>query len=233
MNIKRFLIVGILGLFLVSMMGGVLGEDVSRSAGEIGETLITAIGGFLEPFLEPFFGEKEMMSRVFFAMLLGMIIYSIVSVMFNKNSNWIKWGITGSITSLALIGLPSGFLEVIRTQYGAMGATILTIIPFIIIMTFTIKANNLLMSKLIWIFYAMYYLAMYLSKIIDSNNFSDGLPYGIAFIAGLIVFFGIKEIRNLMAKGEIEGITERGLNKVRKRKALQEIQDTDLARYSS
>jgi len=40
-------------------------------------------------------------------------------------------------------------------------------------------------------------------------------------------------LRNLIFKGEIEGITERGMTKVKRRKALQDIQDEDLGRYSS
>jgi hypothetical protein len=231
MDVKRLLVFGMLGLFMVSMMGGVLGADLSDEAGEIGETVVTSIGGFLEPFLSPFFGEKEMLTRVFFAILLGMIIYSIISMMFSGSSPWIKWGITGAIVSLALVGLSNEFLEVIRVQYSAMGATILTVIPFMIMMAFTIKVNNLVVARLTWIFYAMYYLAMYGYRVVESSSFSAGLPYGIAFIVGLVVFFGIKQIREMITKGEIAGITEKGMKKVDKRKALQDIQDADLGRY--
>jgi hypothetical protein len=231
MNVKRFLTLGILGIFLVSLMGGVLAEV---SAEEASERVVGVIGGFLTPLLGPLFGEKEMATRTFFAMLLGMIIYSIISIMFNKSSRWITWGITGAITSLALLGLPSGFLEVIRIQYGAMGATILTIIPFFIIMAFTLQINNLLAAKVTWIFYAMYYLAMYSYEVVVSDSFSSGLPYGTAFFVGIAIFFGIGEIRNLIFKGQIEGIIEKGHQRIAKRKALQNLEDKDFSsRYNS
>ncbi|MFH1522139.1 MAG: hypothetical protein ABIF18_04235 [archaeon] len=229
-NLKRFLVLGILGLFMISMMAGVMGADYTQEATELAEAVTTGIGGFFGTFLGPLFGEKEMLSRVFFALLLGMIIYSIISVMFSESNSWIKWGITGAITSLALLGLPSGFLEAIRTQYGAMGATILTVIPFLIILMFSLKAENLLIARLTWIFYAMYYLSMYAYMATSKGGFftTESMPYGIAFFVGILIFFGLPAIRNLLFKGEIEGLMEKGMNKVEKRKTARTISDANL-----
>jgi hypothetical protein len=235
MNVKRFLSFGVLGLFLISMIGVVLGADLTEEGREVGEGLSTLIGGFFEPLLSPLFGDTELLSRVFFAVLLGMIIYSIVGTMFKESQNWIKWGITGAITSLALLGLPSSFLEAIRIQYGAMGAAILTIIPFIIILIFSLKSGSVLIARMTWIFYAVYYFTMYLYGIATSKTgwFSfETAPYLIAFFAGIFIFFGMPTIRNLIFKGELAGLEERGMGKVKRRKLLQEIQDEDLGRYA-
>lgn len=236
MNMKRFLVLGILGMFLVSMMGLVLGEDLSGEAGAIAESGVTWAGGFFGTLLAPLFGDQEMLSRVFFALLLGMIIFSIISVMFGTSSRTMQWTITGIITSLSLLGLPAGFLEAIRTQYGAMGATILTIIPFIIILTFSLRTRSILVARVTWIFYSFYYLAMYLSLIFAKSSggwiTSETIPYIGGFFAGIFIFAGVGNIRRLLRKGEIQGLLERGKTKVKTRAALQKIQDEDLGRYN-
>jgi len=230
MNVKRFLSFGVLGLFLISMIGVVLGDDVSAEAGRAGETIATAIGGFFEPLLSPLFGDTELLSRVFFAVLLGMIIYSVIGSIFKDSDRWIKWGITGAITAISLLGLPGGFLEAVRTQYGAMGATILTVIPFMIILFFSIKVDNKLIARVTWLFYAGYYLAMYTYEIVTSAKWfsAESLPYMAAWIVGLILFFGMGTIRNLLFKGEVEGLVEKGMQKVEKRKAAREVSDAGL-----
>jgi len=226
MNRKRILVVGILGMFLVGMMGLVLGGDYSDEAGEVGESIVSIVGGFFGPILEPLFGEKEMMSRVFFALLLGMIIYSIVSIMFKKSHSFIKFGITGAITSLALLGLPSGFLESVRVQYGAMGATILTIIPFMIVLLFSLKAKRLIITRVTWLFYAGYYFAMYFYEISNAGGLFAGektIPYMAAWIIGLILFFVIGSIRRLLFKGNLEGLMETGKERIEKEKIARKL----------
>ena len=71
MNVKRFLVLGILGLFLVSMMGGVLAEDYSSEAANAAKSFTTGVGGFFGELLKPLFGDKEMLSRVFFCTPFG------------------------------------------------------------------------------------------------------------------------------------------------------------------
>jgi len=161
-NTKRIFGVFVLGMFLISMMGFVFAaEDYSdeavAAAHTFKETLVQILG--------PLFGDQEMLSRVFMAMLLGLIIFSIVTTMFKDSGRVTKWGITLAITSLALLGIPAEFLQVIRMQYGAMGATVLTLIPFIILLAFSLKSESVLIARVTWIFYAFYYLAMYLYKI--------------------------------------------------------------------
>lgn len=233
MNTKRFLVLGVLGMFLVSMMGLVLGADLSGEAADLVRTGASVVEGFFGELLKPLFGDKEMLSRVFFALLLGMIIYSIISVMFSESSKKIQWGITIAITSLSLVGLPSGFLEAVRTSYGAMGAAILTVIPFIIILVFSLRTRSILMARITWVFYSVYYLAMYIYAIavkIDAKGLTtpETIPYIGGFIAGLFVFFFIGNIRKLIFKGKIEGIVEKGQEKIQERKVRLELEDKRL-----
>ena len=214
-----------MGLFMISMMTGVLGADYSGEAAEVAESAVTWVSGILGTLLTPLFAEKEMLTRVFFALLLGMIIYSIISVMFKDSGRGIKWGITGAITALALMGLPSEFLEVVRTQYGAMGAAILTVIPFIIIMAFSLRVGNRVIARITWLLYAMYYFAMfaYVATIKGGFFTTESMPYGIAFFVGIIIFFGIGQIRNLLFKGELEGLVEKAETAIEKNIAVQKL----------
>ena len=230
-DVKRFLVLGVLGLFMISMIAGIVSaEDYSAEAENFVESVITGARGVFGTLLAPLFGEKEMLSRVFFAILLGMIIYSIISIMFKDSKPWIQWSITGAITALALLGLPTHLLEVIRIQYGAMGATILTIIPFIIIFIFSLRMKNILIARMTCIIYSMYYLSMYLYKIVTKGGWftTESIPYIIAFVVGLFLFFGIRAIRKLLFKGEIEELLETGMNTVQKRKAARTISDANL-----
>jgi len=226
-NIKRFLTFGVLILFIISIVGVVLAGS-HGNAGQLGVDAVEgarAVGSGLNAFFSTlfngmFFGDKEMLSRVFFAILLAMIVYSVIGSFFKKNK-LLLWIATGSITALSLIAIPSNFLEAIRLSYGAMGAAILATIPFLIILLFSIKVKKVLIARIVWIFYAFYFLVLYLMSAIETGAWtnSDGTIYLISFLLGIIIFFGIPAIRNLMFKGEIEGITETGTQKAKERKA--------------
>ena len=234
MNMKRVLVLGILGLFFVSMMGGVLGVDGEEIGQELGKGVggfVTGVASFVQTLLGPFFGDNEIWSRFFMAILLGMVIYSIIAGLFKDSNVWIKWGITISVTFLALLGLPAGFLETIRVQYGAMGATILTLIPFIIVFIFSLQTKYLVITRVTWLFYAGYYFGMYSYEVATHGGWFSGekaLPYMVAWIVGLFLFFGIKSIRNMLFEGKVEGLMEQGIQKVERRAVLQKIKDEDL-----
>ncbi len=225
MNInKRKSIISLFtGLFLMFIFPKLVSaKDLTPEATNVAQTIMTSISGFFGTLLGPLFGQKEMLSRVFFAILLGMIIFSVISMMFSKSSKKLQWSITGLVTAIALLGIPSGFLESIRTSYGAMGAAILTIIPLFIILVFSLKTESLIIARATWMMYSVYYLAMYLFKF--SSNYESGwvtstnIPYLAGFIIGLGIFFLIPEIRNMIFKGKMEGLMESGIHKAEERK---------------
>lgn len=207
MNVKRTFVFVLIGVFMISMMGGVLGadptaEDIGTAAGEGAIGIVTLIKAFLAVlFDDAAFGEKEMLSRFFFAVLLAMFVYSTLRVFMDDTHALIVWIATGAVTALAIIAIPTDFLEAIRTQYGIMGATILSAIPFAIVTFFTIKSKNYLVSHATWIFYTIYYFALFGQKVYEklgTGNFwssavfsPDVLPYFIAVLAGIfMVVFG-------------------------------------------
>ncbi len=110
-GVRKFLVLGILGLFMISMMAGVLaenGKEVGKNIGELfGETGKGVIG-----FLEGFFGGNLLgdgiLTKIFMSLLLAMFVYTAMGTFFGDNKP-VLWTATISVTVLAVIGLPAGF----------------------------------------------------------------------------------------------------------------------------
>ncbi len=214
---------GILGVFVLFLMlimpTFVSAKDYSGDAAQVA----SAIRAFFSTLLMS--GSNEIFSRVFLALLLGMVIYSVISVMFKESRPLIKNSITVIVTILALMGLPSGFLKAVMIQYGAMGATILVIIPFIIILTFSMQSKNLLIARATWLVYATYYFSMYFYEIFATNGLgwhnwltTSTIPYIAGFIAGVFMVVMVGVMRTFVFKGKMESLEEVGENKVKERK---------------
>jgi hypothetical protein len=224
---RKVFVFVLIGVFLFSMIGSVLaatGVSDPASVGQTAAEVTKGIGEGMVSFVSALFGStflgNESLSRLFMAVLLAMFIYTAFGSFFGNNP-YIRWGATIAATVLAIIGLPAGFLESIRLGYGAMGATILSVIPFLVIFWFTIKIDSLLMARITWLFYSFYYLALYLSVWWTTKGWFN--VYLLALIAGIIIFFFIKTIRNLMFKGELEGYTEKVSTAIKKNRVTQKL----------
>ncbi len=230
MNTKRIFAFSTIGIFFISMMTKVLGTDYSPQIANAAQSLTSTIGNLFGMVASPITGNTGMFSKFLMFILLGMIIYSIIATMF-KGSHWfLRSTITISITLLAMIGISNTFLKIITAQYGAMGSAILTVIPFIIILFFSVEIDNLVIAKLTWAFYLMYYLSMYVYLSLVKGGFSaaENIPYGIAFLTGIIIFCFIKEIRNIFTEGELDGLVETAMKKVDERGAAEKVKDANL-----
>jgi len=223
----------VIGLFLVLMISSFVvaqtsGEEAGNDFVGFFSTIFAGIGGLLN-----FEGATDGITSFFLGFLLILIVYSVIATMIDNN--YLRWGISFAITVLALIGIPEGMLSAITTQYGAMGAAILTIIPFAIILLFSLRTDSLVLARLTWIFYTMYYFGFYLIRIISGGErgfaSGDNWIYLIAMLVGAGVFFGIKAIRELMFKGKIEGLEESGSKYAKRKAALKKLNEEELDAY--
>ena len=233
---NKIFILSIFSLFLLSFLSvNVLaengGEDIAEKPAEGIRGISTGVAKVFGEILAPLFGDQELLSRVFFAILIGMIVYSVVPVLFK--GRWIKLSITIAITGLALIGLPGGFLEAIRVSYGAMGAAILAFIPFLVVFIFSVKVDNSLTARMVWLIFAFYYAALFAYKILtDYGTFitkagwlsGETIPYIVAIIVGFGIFIGIGTIRDLVWKGELEAFKEAGVKDIAYRRLGRELE---------
>lgn len=206
---------GILGLFLVSMMGGVL----ALTAKEVGQgtaDMLKGIGSGLRQFITELFGvsTESGVSEFFFVVLLAMAIYTVISSFFSSSSALVRWIITISISTLAYLGMPDGYLDALLVSYGAMGLTILTVIPFLIMIIFSINVKNLMIARGTWGFYAIYYLVLVIGRIWEKG---DAHPaYWIALIGGGFMFWTIPYVRHMFNKGKLEGYVEKAETAINK-----------------
>ncbi len=185
------------------------------------QTVLEQTATPIADFLRSIYLTPDVLSKILLGVLLWIVLYSIVSKLKLAGG----WRLGAGLISLIMvvitfIYLPQGFLEAIVLQYGAMGATILTVIPFVIVLYFSLTTENLFIARVTWVFYIVYYLAIFLYKIATVTKFAESIPYIGAIIAGLIVFFVLPGIRKLIFKGKVEELAEKGTKAAETRKAL-------------
>jgi hypothetical protein len=219
----------VLGLVLTSLIIGLVGAaDIAGAT----KSLIVGVSQGIKEALTPLFGEQEFMTRALFAILIFMIVYSIVSIIFTSSPG-ATWAIALIITAISMLGIPTDFLLAIRTEYGAMGAAILSIIPFMIMLVFTTKVGSLLVGRMLWIFFALYYFGiLFYNFATNPNGFSltakENIPYLIALIAGIAMFIVLKTIRRALFEGKMGDVKESGRKIAKKANLLHKLQDTEL-----
>jgi hypothetical protein len=221
------MVFGMLGLFMISMMGVVLGqvegEEVGRDIGGFFNQLGQGVVGFFSAIGIGGDVTTDFLSKLFFAVLLGMIIYSVVSTFFSDSGAFVQWGITGAVTFIAFFGIPAGYLEALQLSYGAMGLTILTVIPFLIMVLFTVKVKDLMIARGTWVFYVFYYFFLIIQKWWGLAEDVSGVPYWIAFLGGIVMFFMIPYLRHWGEEGKLEALEEKAETAINKNIKIQEL----------
>jgi hypothetical protein len=184
-------------------------------------TLLQDIGQGIVPLLDKIFINPDNLSKLLLGVLLWIVLYSIVQKMkLGGGMKSASAAIAVIMVILTFIYLPQGFLEAIVLQYGAMGATILTIIPFAIILYFSLTTDNLFMARVTWIFYIVYYLTLFFYKIVTVSTWTEAIPFIGAIIAGIIAFILLATMRGWIFKGKIEELSEAGEQAATRRKNL-------------
>lgn len=224
------LVLFVLGLFVTFANFSIAQTPTADQAAEVTKGALSGFGQVISDNLSPFFGEKEMLTRVFFAFLIFLMVQSVVPSIFHSN-RWVNYVISGIVTLLALIALPADFIGAIRAQYGAMGAALLSAIPFVILLVATARLRSALLARVIWIFYFFYYLAIYLYMIVTVGEgwiTAGTIPYLLALVAGLVIFLFIGPIRNALFHGEMSALKESGTRVASRGKILHQLQKEEL-----
>ena len=165
-----------------------------------------------------------------FAALIYFLVYMVVNDVWKSSSSLMRFGISASITLLAFFGIPAGFLGGISTAYGALGATLLVAIPFIIVMWFSLRTNNLFIARLTWAIFGIYFFASYLSAAVDVGTFLDKaqIPNLVGVVIGLVAFFAIPSIRELVMHGNTEALRQTAMTRAQRRAAGMEALDANI-----
>src|SRR3989338_123886 len=203
---KKIFVFSILSLFVVSFFSFFVLAAAADTAEQVTVGIVRGIINAGGSFISPLFNSKELFTKLFFIILVWMIIYSLVQSLF-KRSAVTTFVISGLISVLAVWFMPASLITTIRDQYGVMGASILSIIPFAIMVLFTVKIENKLIAQGLWIFWAFYYLGVYLYRAFV-NLSADSFVYLGAAIAGVVIIFAVGPIRKLIFHGELGAMKE-------------------------
>lgn len=241
MNGKKFLVIGLLSLFIISMFAGIVAApNVSMNATTAGETLgkeTRAVGEGVSAFFKALFGgvavgKGEWLSKIFFGILLGMIIYTSINSFFGSGNELMIKGISIVATVIGMIAIPNEYLTALRTSYGAAGLTILAVIPFLVILAFTVKVKSLSIARGTWAVFIIYYFWMYIGILINPEVGSEVVsraPYWIAILVGLAMFFFIGFIRVKMFKESLASDVDQVRKNIELSRARKELAEESRA----
>lgn len=157
-------------------------------------------------------------SRLLLGILLWMVLYSIFSEMrlFENTSVYWSGGVALIVTLLAFIYIPSDLINAIGTEYGALGATVLTVIPFVIAIYFSVwVSKSVIIARLIWLAFFLYYVVIlgYAWGNVSYETFNlwepPNLYYAIASFISLLFFIFLSPIRRLVWEEHVKSVEER------------------------
>ncbi len=145
-------------------------------------------------------------SSILLGILLFMILQSVlVKMELFGDSRGVSIGVALIVTVLTFIYVPDNLFDALATNYAALGATILTVLPFLIATYYTVWiTDQLSIARSIWAVFFLYYLIILIVSwgTATSNDFSFldpiNLSYAVALIASLVLFFFMGPIRKLV-----------------------------------
>lgn len=211
--------------------------DTGKSIGQALKGIGLIFGGIIT---EMFGGEWAYGTRILFFILLWLIIWNILPFIIGDEHPYIVSWASAIIAFIAIISIPKEFLDVITLQYGAMGAAVLSVIPFLIIFVFSIRMRNALGARVLWIFYSFYYIGLFVYRIIEITQKQklpltslEALAYIIAIVAGILMAtFLMGTIRHIFFRGELSAMEEEAGKYADIKKLLKKANEKEAKAYS-
>ena len=110
-----------------------------------------------------------------------------------------------------------------------MGSAILAVIPFIVILFFTIKVGSLLIARMTWGFFTIYMIVMSVLRLISPENIAGGAswPYVIGIAAGIAMFWWMPFWRKKFFNEELKAQKEIAEKKSKVRAAWKTQQESE------
>jgi len=231
---KSVLVFGVLGLFLFSMFSFVLAQDsidsrnnvITSAANEFNAGPAGTLAEFLQNNAKI---NPKVLSSVLLGLLLYIIIYSFVTkaLGFKRESGTLfHFGsivVSLVVVVLSFLYIPENFIDSIVLQYGAMGMAIVAIVPYLIMLYYTLDVvKNRFAAKAVWLFYVVYYTGLFVYRV-GTNGWTSWLqnvPYMGAIAVGLVMLFWIAPLRDIWFKEHLEGVKEKKERNMAKRLAL-------------
>lgn len=228
-------IISLVSILTVSVFADTVDPDTVKETAKTGiQAAFAPIIGIIQGVFELIFGSQWLnLTRFFFFVLLVLVIWTIMPLILGEERRALNFWISVVIAIISILGIPPQLLDALVANYGAMGAALLTVIPFAIVLVFSIRVQNALLARVIWIFYCVYYFCLYIYKLVVVSTTSvtpasDSIYYVGALIAGIFMFFFIGSIRDIIFRGKMDALKETGTQIARRGKLLHKLQKKEL-----
>lgn len=192
--------------------------SIAESTEKLGKIFSNVFGGIIKNvfgLLSSLFDLLENNNMLFikslYVVLLIAIIYSVIDMVdiFPSNKQWIKLVVSIAVGGLAFIALPSGFIELLIPSYESMFSTLLSFIPFFLILFVSLKVSSLNMGRLLWVFLTIYFWLLLFSEgipAIENEEYILGMIYVALACLGVIMAVFLRSVRSWLFRGEAEEI---------------------------
>ncbi|OGJ19046.1 hypothetical protein A3K73_04475 [Candidatus Pacearchaeota archaeon RBG_13_36_9] len=160
---------------------------------------------------------SQNVAKYLFIILVTLLIWSIIDMIGLVKSNPIKWIMSAIIGFLAVGYLTPNEIWVTLSSYSALGMTLLFMLPFVILLFFTIRitaeggAQGYFFGLLMWIAYLLflaYRLIMgMVFGLLDTKNPSTWISVTVWILALLVVIF-YKTFTKWVGKEVVEGTVQ-------------------------
>ena len=235
---KKLSVMIILSMVFVSILSGLFLAQDEVTLEDVGNEVknwSTYANELFGTFFDPLYGENMWATKVFLFLLLFLI--GLVIIPYITGEKKILNFFLSIVISLLMISvIPNEFIKSIAIQYGIAGATILSVIPFVMILILSILVRSHIIARVIWFFYVVYYFTFYIYMLwnlsYEKGNVilytGEFLPYLAAIIAGILCFAFIGKLREIVFQGKLKALEETGLRIIERGGLLHNLQKEEL-----
>jgi len=177
MNNKKFLVIGLLSLFMISMIAGVVGAnaftDFMSDIGKDGKFLPNVFGSTPE--------SQTGIAKILLITLVVLLVYSVAdSLPFlgGVEKEGVRWAFSIIVGILSFMFVTTDIIRAILTNYEALGVALTSIIPLIILMVFVARLRTThaaianVVDKPLFLIFGIYLFVRWVSLAGEGNGYA-------------------------------------------------------------
>jgi len=140
---KRIFVLVLVGMFLVSFMAGFVGADITTDGGGVKNVASDLWDGLKGVSFIDGGGETAgIISKILLMILVVLLVYSVIDSfgpLKGGDKSLIRWGVSAIVGVLSFMFVSIENIQAILGTYEALGITMTTVIPFVILVFFAFK----------------------------------------------------------------------------------------------
>ena len=186
-----YVLLAFLGIFVIILGMGFVSAVAEDS---IAGTILLKFGNVGDGTISSFFSSDNLFlqkSLIFF--LVAFLVFGIVELLpfasKNKNSTWIAWGISFIVSALGILFLDASDIYTILFSYQVLGMTLSIILPFLLLLTASIKLyekGQYFTAQIMWVLFgAIMLVRLFIAPLSEMGTYGF-FTYAL-FIVGIIV----------------------------------------------